>query len=339
MSALWVALVLAAAPARGVDGGLPLGLVQDVIEWHAPEVNACFAGGAKRPSVRYRFEVRPGGTVARFAFLDAKRVEGPRITCVGKALEQWRFPEADGGTLIDWDFSTSSIDAGVPAEPELLEPEQVPVVWVDEASRCYDAMLPGETLEGRLALEVVVSRAGAVVEANVTMATPALARAELPRASSTARAPGRRPRRRPLAESSRSGSSRSSERRAKSLFLPTAPAREVIANQPKVTPSRGDGLERSVIMQEIRRATPRIRACYEVGLQAKANLGGKLSVAFKIGPDGHVVESSAQEDSLDHEKTTRCILEVVNRMEFPPPTGGGNVNVTYPWIFKAAGDE
>lgn len=337
MSALWVALALAAVPARGVDGGLSLELVRDVIEWHSPEVNACFTGGAKQPSVRYRFEVRPGGTVARFAFLDAKRAEGPRITCVGAALEQWRFPEADAGTMVDWDFSTSSIDAGVPAEPEFLAPAEVPVAWVDEVSRCYDAMLPTEALEGRLALDLVVSRAGAVVQAKVSMAPPALGRA-LPgcivdSAGSWSASPAAAARR-----LNTQWVFASSERRAKLLFLPTAPAREIVANQPKVTPARGDGLERSVIMQEIRRAQPRIKACYEMGLQAKSGLGGKLSVAFKIGPDGHVVSSTAQEDSLEHEQTTRCILDVVNRMEFPPPEGGGFVNVTFPWIFKQAGE-
>ena len=338
MSVLWVAVVLAAAPARGVDGGLSLGLVQDVIEWHAPEVNACFAGGAKRPSVRYHFEVGPRGRVVRLAFLDSQRAEAPRVTCVGTALERWPFPAADAGTVVEWEFSTSSIDAGVLPEPEFLAPEQLAPVWVDDASRCYDATNPNETREGRLALDLVVTRAGAVVEANVSLATPALAATEL----GNCLAAKARSWSGPASSAPRKVSTQwlfaSSERRVKLLFLPTAPAKEIFAYQPKVLASAG-GLDKDVIYAEIKRSERLIRDCYEAGLRADRALAGKVSVAFVINAEGRVIRSETQEDSLEHEPTTNCILEVVNRMAFPRPEGGVVVNVTFPWIFKTAGDE
>jgi hypothetical protein len=32
-------------------------------------------------------------------------------------------------------------------------------------------------------------------------------------------------------------------------------------------------------------------------------------------------------------------VQRIRRWKFPEPQGGGVVNVTFPWIFKAAGDE
>lgn len=63
-----------------------------------------------------------------------------------------------------------------------------------------------------------------------------------------------------------------------------------------------------------------------------------MAIAFQIGPDGRVNRSEVAENTLEWEPTVTCILHVVDRMEFPPPAGGGNVNVTFPWIFKAAGE-
>ena len=52
------------------------------------------------------------------------------------------------------------------------------------------------------------------------------------------------------------------EGRAKRLFIPSAPAREIIALQPKLVASPGVGLDKSVILLEIRRGSPHVRACY-----------------------------------------------------------------------------
>ncbi len=311
-------------------------LVRDVIEWHSPEVNTCFTGAGKRPSVRYHFEVRPEGTVTRLALLDAKGAEGPRVTCVATALEKWHFPAADAGTAIEWAFSAAAFDAGVGAEPEVIAVDQFPVAWVDEVSRCYDALRPGQTPEGRLELQLVVTPAGAVVEASTSLASPAIAASGVPAcilesARSWSMAASARPRRILL-----QWLFASSEGRAKLMFLPMAPVREIIANQPKVTPSRERGLERSALMVEIRKLSPRMKECYEAGLRANHALSGKLSVAFQIGADGHVLSATAAEDTLGDALTSSCMIEAVEHMRFPPPNGGGVVNVTFPWIFKPA---
>jgi TonB family protein len=130
-----------------------------------------------------------------------------------------------------------------------------------------------------------------------------------------------------------------SELKVKRFFVPARQATEIypeLLGKLPVTPSPGGGLPRLVIAQEIRRNTPRVRACYERALQ-RVRLEGKLKVRWVIGPEGRVVSAEA-ETKLDDD-VDACVLGVVRAMTFPPPEGGGNVNVTYPWIFKMAGDE
>lgn len=334
MVAWWMVLVVAASPVRSVDGGLPKELVHELIGWHSPEVNACLAGAAKRASVRYRFRVGADGRVTQLAFLDSQKVESPRVTCIGTALEKWRFPPADGGSVIEWDFSVSHVDAGVPAEPEDLALEQVATAWVDDALRCYDATGPSEEVEGRLSLELLATPGGAVVQGEPVEVAPALAATELSSCLTT----------RALSWSLPAASAprrlqthwvfATSELRAKRFFIPASPAREVIALHPKPPPP--GGLDKDVIMAEIRRANARIKACYELGLHDRPTLAGKVAIAFRIGPDGRVDQKSVAEDELHHAPATDCLLDVVGRMEFPPPQGGGVVNVTFPWIFQSA---
>lgn len=333
MFAPWVALVVATAPNFSVDGGLPLAQVRDVIDWHAGEINACLSG-TRLGSVRYRFGVEADGRVKRIAFIEAQKAEAARVTCVGTAVEKWRFPATDAGTALEWNFSVSSIDAGVATDEELA-PDDLEPRWVDDATDCYET-LDEEQPQGRLTLDLVVGGSGAVFEATVSDTSPSVAATKLADCLSS----------RALSWSLPAGSLRhvrtnwvfaATESRAKLLFVPSAPAREIISAQPTLAQS-GGGLEKDVIRAVLRRASPHIHSCYELALQA-GPYGGKVSVAFRIGPDGHVAASEVAEDTLDYPPTNACILHVVDRLEFPRPHGGGSVNVTFPWIFKAAGKD
>ena len=107
----------------------------------------------------------------------ATPVEPPRVTCVGTAIEKWRLPAADAGTLVEWDFSFTSIDAGAPVELESLALEGLGPRWGDDAVRCYDStrVRGDKNGEGRLTLDLVVTRHGAVVDATTGEVSPALA--------------------------------------------------------------------------------------------------------------------------------------------------------------------
>lgn len=97
------------------------------------------------------------------------------------------------------------------------------------------------------------------------------------------------------------------------------------------------GLDKDVIMKVIRANQQQIRACYEFELQKRA-FGGKLAVAWSIGADGAVINVAAAEDTLGAPEVTACVIARIRRWVFSAPAGGGVVNVTFPWIFKMAGE-
>ena len=62
-------------------------------------------------------------------------------------------------------------------------------------------------------------------------------------------------------------------------------------------------------------------------------------MAWTIDPTGGVSEANVSESSIGNANVESCIVQRIRRWKFPEPSGGGVVNVTFPWIFKAAGDE
>jgi TonB family protein len=98
------------------------------------------------------------------------------------------------------------------------------------------------------------------------------------------------------------------------------------------------GLDRDVIARVIQRHQSEIKFCYEAELQRDPSLGGKVAVAWTIDPGGSVSEAAVSESSMGSAAVERCILDRLRRWRFPEPRGGGVVAVTFPWIFKAAGD-
>ncbi len=99
------------------------------------------------------------------------------------------------------------------------------------------------------------------------------------------------------------------------------------------------GLDKDVIMKVIKRHQNEIKFCYEQELQKNPSLGGKVAVAWTIDPAGGVSEANVSESSIGNANVEGCIVQRIRRWKFPEPQGGGVVNVTFPWIFKAAGDE
>lgn len=99
------------------------------------------------------------------------------------------------------------------------------------------------------------------------------------------------------------------------------------------------GLDRSVIADVIRRHQNQIRFCYERELQKNPSLEGKVAVQFTIDGTGSVAQVLIQEDTVGSNGAVgRCINQRIRRWRFPEPKGGGEVIVSYPWIFRSAGD-
>jgi len=99
------------------------------------------------------------------------------------------------------------------------------------------------------------------------------------------------------------------------------------------------GLDKDVIAKVIRRHQNEIKFCYEQELQKNPSLAGKVAVAWTIDPTGAVAEANVSESSMGNANVESCMVQRIRRWKFPEPQGGGVVQVTFPWIFKAAGDD
>lgn len=323
--------VLSGTPAKqGVDGGLPLAWVEEVISWRAAELAACFPPKGKRTSIQYSFGVSAAGRVERMTLGEVKG-EWERVTCVGTIVESLSFPATDAGTSVNWAFgSTPSRDAGA-VEERVLDVAEVPTEWTEDVTGCVAAA----DAVGRTTVALEVSALGFALASQVTTRPgpkEGIERCVTAATRSWRFSAGKRER------VVAGWVAAPTEREVKKLFTPTLPAVEIILESARVKSGAEGGLPKSVIYAEIVRNQSRVRACYEMLLQRDAHAGGKVSVDFMIGPDGDVEKSEAAENTTGDAALAECILGVVNAMKFPKPEGGGNVNVTFPWIFKAAGD-
>ncbi|HZH15508.1 MAG TPA: adventurous gliding motility protein GltG [Archangium sp.] len=97
-------------------------------------------------------------------------------------------------------------------------------------------------------------------------------------------------------------------------------------------------LDKELIRQVIQRNKGQIRFCYESLLNRYPKLGGKVSIRFTIASEGNVITSTVAQSSAGNAELEQCVAGRVRTWAFPKPKGGGSVVVTYPFIFKAAGE-
>ena len=100
-------------------------------------------------------------------------------------------------------------------------------------------------------------------------------------------------------------------------------------------PTFGDALPRDVIRKVIDENKGQIRYCYERELQKAVTLEGLVRVRFVIGATGRVAFVLVTETTLDNLTVEECIREKISGWSFPPPAGGGRVEVNYPFILHS----
>jgi hypothetical protein len=94
-------------------------------------------------------------------------------------------------------------------------------------------------------------------------------------------------------------------------------------------------LDKNIIRRYIRQKLPQIEYCYQKQLTVKANLEGTITTQFTINGNGAVI--SVKAGGMGDATVESCVADAIRSIQFPKPTGGGFVNVTYPFTFKAAG--
>jgi pSer/pThr/pTyr-binding forkhead associated (FHA) protein len=111
------------------------------------------------------------------------------------------------------------------------------------------------------------------------------------------------------------------------------------ASQPRVNignaTATGD-LDKNIIRRYIRQKLPQIQHCYEKQLVVKPSLQGTVTTQFTISGNGNV--TTARAGGMGDGSVESCVADVIKSIQFPKPTGGGIVNVTYPFTFRPAGE-
>jgi hypothetical protein len=103
--------------------------------------------------------------------------------------------------------------------------------------------------------------------------------------------------------------------------------------KPEVVGSIDPELIRKVVHEH----RAQIRTCYETQLTTTPDLAGKLISAWTIDQSGTVTEAHTQESTLRERAVEQCVASKIKSWRFPIPKGGGEVFVTYPFIFTPGG--
>ena len=81
-----------------------------------------------------------------------------------------------------------------------------------------------------------------------------------------------------------------------------------------------------------------LKYCYDNALTKNPKLTGKVAVKWIITEGGTVAESHVASTTTNTPELDRCIAGRVLTWIFPKPKGGGMAVVTYPFVFKPAGE-
>jgi RNA polymerase sigma factor (sigma-70 family) len=115
---------------------------------------------------------------------------------------------------------------------------------------------------------------------------------------------------------------------------------------PAPTPNSSDGddgLDKSYIREQVQQILPLLKECYDSALKRHPTISGKLMVDFSIVGDpsvGGLVGDSqinrAHSDIVDDDMA-ECVKETMYAAQFKPPASGGEVKVSYPFVFSPDG--
>jgi RNA polymerase sigma factor (sigma-70 family) len=115
------------------------------------------------------------------------------------------------------------------------------------------------------------------------------------------------------------------------------------ASAPTAPPSLGGepaDLDKEYVQASVRDLLPFLKECYTTALDQGPSFGGDIVVDFTIEgtPEtgGLVTEAAIDDDGtdIDNVEFRECIRQTMFSLEIDPPTDGGSVKVSYPFMFS-----
>ncbi len=95
-------------------------------------------------------------------------------------------------------------------------------------------------------------------------------------------------------------------------------------------------IPRQVVEQTLNGRIQRFGRCFFARSEQLEVLGGRMTLAFRIGTDGTVRWVVPKASTVGDRTTERCVLDEAARTRFPPPSGG---EAEASWSFEMAPDE
>ena len=79
------------------------------------------------------------------------------------------------------------------------------------------------------------------------------------------------------------------------------------------------------------------RLCWEEALKRDPTGGARMGMWFRIAADGSVESVKLLDTTAKDDLLVRCVNAAAKAMKFPPPEGGGHVDVTFPFLIQTTG--
>ena len=133
--------------------------------------------------------------------------------------------------------------------------------------------------------------------------------------------------------------------RSAAVQRPPAKPAAIQPSSPPITPTDEPGsLDKDTIRAGVKSIVPRVEECYTKGLERNPKLAGKVVVKFVIRTKdgrGRIDEGEidSENDELQSPLVEQCILNAMADIDFPAPSGGGEVHVSYPFVLANDGPD
>lgn len=112
-----------------------------------------------------------------------------------------------------------------------------------------------------------------------------------------------------------------------STDLETAPNKDVPANE-KV-------MDKELVRRAIKQSLPLVKKCYQDRTKTAPNTAGKIVVTLVIAKGGKVKSSNIKRSTLNDEVVEKCVLDQLNKQQFPEPPEGTTAVIDYPFVFES----
>jgi hypothetical protein len=97
--------------------------------------------------------------------------------------------------------------------------------------------------------------------------------------------------------------------------------------------SMGSFCKKKDVQRKVKGRSAAIRACYEMQLQLKPELSGKVTMQWIIDLTGRVKGAKAAQNSTGNVKLGKCMSRIIKKIHFQPPSGGMCI-VRWPFVFS-----